>query len=187
MRWDGDAVLPPEGARPSCRLGRRDRGGGKHSHQLSTSSSPGTGNVKRLGAGTPSVKLRDVALHRDLPDRAHPDGDPRGGTGPAGSSTTNDAVPGKRWFCQFDAVPKGQRMLWYGYVASCANRRAVGMLRPHARTNPWCWWNQIVICGRSCSTSAPSSATPARRAGGGRTTGSCPCARCAPSSTGSCG
>ena len=36
------------------------------------------------------------------------------GTAPAGSSTTNDAVPGKRWFCQFDAVPNGHSMLWYG-------------------------------------------------------------------------
>ena len=41
-----------------------------------------------------------------------------GGTGPAGSSTTNEAVPGKRWFCQFDAVPNGHSMLWYGYLSN---------------------------------------------------------------------
>jgi hypothetical protein len=31
----------------------------------------------------------------------------RQASGPAASSTTNDAVPGKRWFCQFEAVPLG--------------------------------------------------------------------------------
>ena len=36
------------------------------------------------------------------------------GTAPAGSSTTNEAVPGKRWFCQFAAVPYGHWMLRYG-------------------------------------------------------------------------
>ena len=29
---------------------------------------------------------------------------------PAASSTTNELVPGKRWFCQFAAVPGGQRI-----------------------------------------------------------------------------
>ena len=33
--------------------------------------------------------------------------------GPDGSSTTNDAVPGKRWFCQFAAVPYGHAIARY--------------------------------------------------------------------------
>jgi hypothetical protein len=31
------------------------------------------------------------------------------GTGPAGSSTTNDASSAQAWFCQFASVPYGQR------------------------------------------------------------------------------
>ena len=53
---------------------------------------------------------------------------------PPGSSTTNAVVPGKRWFCQFGAVPWGHRMLRYGTPASLAYRLATGLLWPHART-----------------------------------------------------
>lgn len=45
---------------------------------------------------------------------------PAGGSGPAGSSTTKELVPGKRWFCQFGAVPAGQRMRRKGMPASSA-------------------------------------------------------------------
>ncbi len=39
---------------------------------------------------------------------------------PAASSTTKALVPGKRWFCQFAAVPAGQRIARNRMPASCA-------------------------------------------------------------------
>src|SRR4051812_6117389 len=78
------------------------------------------------------------------------------GTGPAGNSTTNDAVPGKAWFCQFDAVPYGQGTDRYGSTppSSAANRRAVARDGPQARTTSSCWWKKTVTAGCSARTSA---------------------------------
>ena len=71
-----------------------------------TSQVPGPGGP-RLGRGQRSLTARAWRAAAAGPSR------------PAGSSTTKDAVPGKRWFCQLGAVPCGQRMERYG---SCASR-----------------------------------------------------------------
>jgi hypothetical protein len=68
-------------------------------------------------------------------------------SGPAGSSTTNELRLGNRWFCQFGAVPRGQRMARNLIPARRAYSRATGLLGPHARTSACGWWNQIVTDG----------------------------------------
>jgi hypothetical protein len=59
----------------------------------------------------------------------------RSGSLPGGSSTTNDAVPGKVLFCQFGAVPAIHGSRRKGNPAMRAYRRATGTLGPQARTS----------------------------------------------------
>src|SRR6185437_8743381 len=65
---------PPEGAAPSRRLGRGDRGGSKHSHHVSTSSSPGTGTLRRLGPAVPGVKPTRPVPDAEVSDTFAPSG-----------------------------------------------------------------------------------------------------------------
>ena len=51
---------------------------------------------------------------------------------PGANSTTNELVPAKRWFCQFGAVPCGQRILAKAMLEKCANFFAAGTLCPGA-------------------------------------------------------
>ena len=71
----------------------------------------------------------------------------RGGALPGGSSTTNDAQPGKRWFCQFDACRAASGWRRSACRQRARRRRASGMLGPQARTSACGWWNQIVSGG----------------------------------------